>query len=146
MASVNPYLTFNGNCEEAFTFYQSVFGGSFPYLGKFKDMPPMEGCPSISEADGNKIMHVSLPISKETILMGSDTSEAFGNATVPGNNFSISINTDSREEADKLFAGLSADGQVTMPMNTTFWGSYFGMFTDKFGIQWMVNHDEQPKA
>lgn len=146
MASVNPYLTFNGNCEEAFTFYQSVFGGTFPYLGKFKDMPPMEGCPPISEADGNKIMHVSLPISKETILMGSDTSEAFGNATVPGNNFSISINTDSREEADKLFAGLSADGQVTMPMNTTFWGSYFGMFTDKFGIQWMVNHDEQPKA
>ena len=106
----------------------------------------MEGCPSISEADGNKIMHVSLPISKETILMGSDTSEAFGNATVPGNNFSISINTDSREEADKLFAGLSAGGQVTMPMNTTFWGAYFGMFTDKFGIQWMVNHDEQPKA
>lgn len=146
MASVNPYLTFNGNCEEAFTFYQSVFGGSFPYLGKFKDMPPMEGCPSISEADGNKIMHVSLPISKETILMGSDTSEAFGNATISGNNFSISINTDSREEADKLFAGLSADGQVTMPMNTTFWGAYFGMFTDKFGIQWMVNHDEQPKA
>lgn len=146
MAAVNPYLTFNGTCEEAFTFYKSVFGGEFPYLGRFKDMPPMEGCPPVSEADGEKIMHVSLPISKETILMGSDSSEAFGNATIAGNNFAISINADSQEEADKLFAGLSAGGQVTMAMNKTFWGSYFGMFKDKFGIQWMVNFDEQPKA
>ena len=146
MAAVNPYLTFNGTCEEAFTFYKSVFGGEFPYLGRFKDMPPMEGCPPVSEADGEKIMHVSLPISKETILMGSDSSEAFGNATIAGNNFAISINADSQEEADKLFAGLSEGGQVTMAMNKTFWGSYFGMFKDKFGIQWMVNFDEQPKA
>ena len=146
MAAVNPYLTFNGTCEEAFTFYKSVFGGEFPYLGRFKDMPPMEDCPPVSEADGEKIMHVSLPISKETILMGSDSSEAFGNATIAGNNFAISINADSQEEADKLFAGLSAGGQVTMAMNKTFWGSYFGMFKDKFGIQWMVNFDEQPKA
>jgi PhnB protein len=145
MASVNPYLTFPGNCEEAFNFYKSVFGGEFPYFGKFKDMPPMEGCGPLSEADGEKVMHVSLPISKETVLMGSDSSESWGQATIMGNNFSISINTDSTEEADKLFNGLSAGGKVTMPMDKTFWGAYFGMFTDKFGIQWMVNHDENPQ-
>ncbi len=143
MATVNPYLTFNGTCEAAFTFYKSVFGGEFPYIGKFKDMPPVEGCPPISEADGNKIMHVSLPISKETILMGSDSSEAFGQVTVVGNNFSVSINAESKEEADKLFNSLSAGGNISMPMNQTFWGAYFGMFTDKFGILWMVNFDTQ---
>ena len=145
MATINPYLTFNGTCEAAFTFYRSVFGGEFPYIGKFKDMPPMEGCGEILEADKEKVMHVSLPISNETILMGSDSSESFGNATIAGNNFAISINANSQEEADKLFAGLSADGKITMPMNKSFWGAYFGMFTDKFGIQWMVNFDERPK-
>lgn len=145
MATINPYLTFNGTCEAAFTFYRSVFGGEFPYIGKFKDMPPMEGCGEILEADKEKVMHVSLPISSETILMGSDSSESFGNATIAGNNFAISINANSQEEADKLFAGLSADGKITMPMNKSFWGAYFGMFTDKFGIQWMVNFDERPK-
>jgi PhnB protein len=145
MAQVNPYLTFGGNCEEAFNFYKSVFGGEFPYIGRFNEMPPMEGCPEMPAAEGNKIMHISLPISKETTLMGSDTSEAFGQANVVGNNFSISINADSKEEADKLFNGLSAGGTVTMPMDKTFWGAYFGMFTDKFGINWMVNHDEAQK-
>lgn len=106
-------------------------------------MPPMEGQEPMSEADGEKVMHVSLPISRETVLMGSDSSEAFGQATIIGNNFSVSINTDSQEEADKLFGGLSVGGKVTMPMSKTFWGAYFGMFTDKFGIQWMVNFDEQ---
>ena len=146
MATINPYLTFNGNCEEAFTFYKSVFGGEFPFMGKFKDMPPVDGCGEMSVADQEKVMHVSLPISGETILMGSDNIESFGRKIIDGNNFAISINTNSREEADKLFAGLSADGQVTMPMNKSFWGAYFGMFTDKFGIQWMVNFDETPKA
>ncbi|MGM9475560.1 VOC family protein [Pedobacter sp. GSP4] len=145
MASINPYLTFNGNCEAAFTFYKSVFGGEFPYIGKFKDMPPAEGSAPLSAEDGEKIMHVSLPISKETILMGSDTAEAFGPAVTEGNNFAISINTDSTEEADRLFNGLSAGGKVTMPMNKTFWGAYFGMFTDQFGINWMVNFDENPQ-
>ncbi len=126
--------------------YKTVFGGEFPYIGRFKDMPPMEGCPPVSEADGEKIMHVSLSISNETTLMGSDSLEAFGKALITGNNFSVSINTDSKEEADKLFAGLSAGGQVTMPMDKTFWGAYFGMFNDQFGIQWMINFDEQPKA
>jgi PhnB protein len=146
MATINPYLTFEGNCEAAFTFYKSVFGGEFPYIGKFKDMPPMEGCSEMSEADKEKIMHVSLPISSETILMGSDHSESFGHKTVIGNNFAISINTDNVEEADKLFSGLSAGGKITMPMNKSFWGAYFGMLTDKFGIQWMINFDEKTKA
>jgi PhnB protein len=145
MATINPYLTFQGNCAEAFTFYKSVFGGEFPYIGKFKDMPPTEGYPPLSAEEGEKIMHVSLPISKETILMGSDSSEAFGHTTVIGNNFSISINVESTEEADKLFNGLSAGGNVTMPMDKTFWGAYFGMFVDKFGINWMINFDESQK-
>ena len=141
MATINAYLTFNGNCEEAFLFYQSVFGGEFPYLGRFKDMPKSEeeNCPP--PADGEKIMHVSLPISKETMLMGSDSSEAFGQVTTMGNNISLSINTDSEEEATRLFNGLSAGGKITMPLAKTFWGAFFGMFTDKFGIHWMVNYD-----
>lgn len=138
MTTINPYLTFSGNCMEAFEFYKSVFGGEFPYVGKFKDMPENPAYP-ISEEDKEKIMHISLPISEETVLMGSDSSEAFGKATVPGNNFSISINSKTKEETERLFNGLSEGGQVTMPLNETFWGSYFGMFTDKFGIQWMVN-------
>lgn len=146
MATVNPYLTFNGTCEAAFLFYKSVFGGEFPYIGKFKDMPPVDGCPEMSEVDKEKIMHVSLPISTETVLMGSDTMEAMGQTTTVGNNFSISINATSKEEADNLFNGLSADGKVTMPMNKTFWGAYFGMFTDKFGINWMINFDETPAS
>ena len=145
MAVVNPYLTFNGNCEEAFTFYKSVFGGDFQYVGRFKDMPPAEGSKSVPEAEGEKIMHISLPISKETILMGSDSSEAFGQATIVGNNFTISVNTGSQEEADKLFSGLSAGGKVTMPMSKTFWGSYFGMLADKFNIQWMVSFEQNTK-
>ncbi|MET0759263.1 MAG: VOC family protein [Flavobacterium sp.] len=145
MAKVNPYLTFKGNCEEAFNFYKSVFGGEFPYIGRFKEMPPMEGSKEISAEDGEKIMHVSLPISSETMLMGSDSSEAFGQVTTVGNNFSISIDAASKEEADKLFNGLSAGGKVTMPLSKTFWGAYFGMFTDKFEINWMVNYDENEK-
>lgn len=144
MATVNVYLTFEGNCEEAFLFYKSVFGGEFPYLGKFKDMPPSEDCEPMRESDSNKIMHITLPISKETCLMGSDTCGEFASNYKAGNNFSISINTESKNEADKLFNALSAGGIITMPMNKTFWGAYFGMFTDKFGINWMVNFDESP--
>ena len=140
MATINPYLTFNGTCEAAFNFYKSVFGGEFQMIGKFKDMPPQEGM-EVPASEGDKIMHVSLPISKETILMGSDTSAAFGPPMVEGNNFSISISTGSKEEADKMFKGLSAGGKVTMPMGDTFWGSYFGMFADKFGMNWMVGYD-----
>lgn len=144
MAIVNVYLTFNGNCEEAFGFYRSVFGGDFGYVGRYKDMPPQEGKP-VDPKDADKIMHVSLPISKETMLMGSDTGGEWASNFSEGNNFSISIGADSKAEADKLFNGLSAGGRVTMPMNQTFWGDYFGMFTDKFGINWMVSFNEQQK-
>ncbi len=145
MATINPYLTFNGNCEEAFTFYKSVFGGEFPYIGRYKEMPPMEGIDSISEEDGEKLMHISLPIGNGSVLMGCDSSDAFGNATIIGNNFSISIGADTKEQADQLFNGLSAGGKITMPMNTTFWGSYFGMLTDKFDIKWLVSFDPNEK-
>ena len=144
MATINPYLLFNGNCEEAFLFYQSVFGGEFPYVGKFGEMPVgAEGGGSIAEEDKNKIMHMSLPIGKDSILMGSDSNSASG-PVIFGANISISINTESKQEADKLFNGLSAGGNPFMPMNQTFWGAYFGMFVDKFGIHWMVNFDEKP--
>ncbi|WP_367772058.1 VOC family protein [Flavobacterium sp. WC2421] len=142
MATINPYLIFNGNCEEAFLFYQSVFGGEFPYVGKFKDMPASDTTtPALSEEDANKIMHVTLPIGKGSVLMGSDSNSASG-SVVFGGNVSLSINAESKEEADKLFDGLSAGGNPFMPMNKTFWGAYFGMFVDKFGIHWMVNFDE----
>lgn len=143
MAQVNPYLIFNGNCEEAFLFYQSVFGGEFPYIGKFKDMPADENCPPPTAEEANRIMHVCLPIGN-TVLMGSDSTSQSGDVII-GTNFSVSINTDSRAEADKLFNGLSAGGNAFMPMSDTFWGAYFGMFTDKFGINWMVNFDENPQ-
>ncbi|WP_372367500.1 VOC family protein [Candidatus Uabimicrobium sp. HlEnr_7] len=136
MTTINPYLTFNGNCEEAFSFYQSIFGGEIPYAGKFKDMPENAEC-QVSEEDKEKIMHISLPISKETILMGSDRTGA--DQFVEGNNFSISISTDLEEEAVRIFNALSEDGTIDMPLNKTFWGSYFGMLTDKFNIKWMVS-------
>ncbi|MEW5675149.1 VOC family protein [Flavobacterium enshiense] len=143
MTSVQPYLTFNGTCEEAFNFYRSVFGGDFAYAGKFKDMPP-SGEFSISDADKEKIMHISLPIGN-TVLMASDTVEGCGNPVTFGDNFSVSINAESEEEATRIFNGLSAGGKVTMPLNKTFWGALFGMFTDKFGINWMVNYDYEQK-
>jgi len=141
MTTVNIYLTFNGNCEEVFNFYKSVFGGEFSYIGRYKEMPPMDGkiCPP---GDMEKIMHISLPISKETILMGSDSSDAFGNTATTGDNFSISINTDSKAEADRLFNGLSAGGSIIMPMDKTFWGDYYGVFVDKYSIHWMVSFAE----
>ena len=146
MATINPYLIFNGNCEEAFLFYKSVFGGEFPYMGRFSEMPPSDdpNCPPVPTEEANRIMHVSLPITDGILLYGSDSTSQNGDVIV-GNNFSISINAESKEEADKLFYGLSAGGNIVMPMNKTFWGAYFGMFTDKFSINWMVNFDEIQK-
>ncbi len=146
MAQINVYLNFEGNCLEAFEFYKSVFGGEFPYVGKFSDMPPSEEYP-VNEADKNKIMHIALPISQETILMGSDVTDntCKEGKFVKGNNIQLSANTGSREEAEKIFNGISAGGQVTMPLQDTFWGAYFGMWTDKFGISWMVNYDDPAK-
>lgn len=140
MAQVNPYITFNGTCEAAFNFYKSVFGGEFPYIGKFKDMPPSEG-KTMPDADREKIMHVSLPIGGGTILMGSDSGSEWASHFKEGNNIAISVNTESEEEATRIFNGLSAGGMVTMPLGKTFWGAFFGMFIDKFGINWMVNFD-----
>lgn len=143
MAAINPYVTYLGNCEEAFNFYKSVFGGDFTYVGRFSEMPPeFAGGPE----DANKIMHISLPISQETILMGCDAAGSFGQGTKIGNNIALSLHAGSVAEADRLFNGLSAGGTVTMPMNNTFWGAYFGMFVDKFGIHWMINHDPQPQG
>lgn len=144
MAIVNIYLNFNGDCEQAFDFYKSVFGGEFSYVGRFKDMPPSEDVgKQVPEEMANRIMHISLPISKETSLMGSDTGGEWAASFKQGNNFSISINADSKDDADRIFNALAAGGQVTMPLANTFWGDYFGMLTDKFGINWMMSYNEQ---
>lgn len=138
MAAVNPYLNFVDNCEEAFNFYKSVFGGEFHGgIMRFGDNPP-EFQPA--ENEKQKVMHVNLPIGKNTSLMGSDTPGEMG-AVTAGNNYSIAVHPESAEEAKHLFDGLSAGGTVTMPLGKTFWAELFGMFTDKFGIQWMVNYD-----
>lgn len=139
--TVNIYLTFNGNCEEAFNFYKSVFGGEFPYIGRFGEMPPDAGAP-VSPEDANKIMHVSLPISDETFLMGSDTGGEWAPNFKAGNNFSISVSSDKKEEVERIFNALAAGGTITMPLAKTFWSSSYGMLTDKFGINWMVSINE----
>lgn len=139
MAQINPYIHFNGNAEEAFEFYKSVFGGEFAMVIRFKDMA-FEG--SIAkESEANKIMHIALPIGKSDILMGSDTPEALGVHNLNETRSKISISAESKEEADKLFHGLSGGGKVEMPIGDSPWGSYFGMFRDKFGIEWMVDFD-----
>lgn len=132
------YFHFEGNCEEAFNFYKSVFGGEFMYMGRFGEMPPQEGMPPIPDEFKQKIMHVSLQVG-ETVLMGSDTGGDCGLGFVAGNNVNLSITLDSKPEADKLFAKLSSGGNVIMPLEDMFWGEYFGMFVDKFGINWMIS-------
>jgi len=137
MPALNPYLNFNNNTEEAFNFYKSVFGGEFAMVMRFKDIPAEYKGPAHED---NKIMHISLPIPGCGMLMGSDVPEQMGKV-VTGNNIQLSLTPSSKEEADKLFNGLSAGGQVTMPMADAFWGAYFGMCEDKFGIRWMINFD-----
>jgi len=138
MATVNPYLNFMGNTEEAMNFYKSVFGNEFIFLQRFKDTP--HGA-NMSPEDQEKIMHVSLRIGSNTVLMATDMLESMGQKMTQGNNFSLTISPDSREEADKFFAALSAGGTIIMPLEDAFWGAYFGAFTDKFGVQWMINFD-----
>lgn len=142
MATLNPYLNFQGNTEEAFNFYKSVFGGEFITLQRFKDTPE---CDKIPANEQDKIMHIALPIGKENILMATDALESMGQTLVVGDNISLSINAESEEEANKLFNGLSVGGTIIMPLAKAFWGAYFGMFNDKFGIQWMVNYDYNEK-
>jgi PhnB protein len=141
MAGVSTYLNFARNTEEAFNFYKSVFGTEFDgEIMRFSSVPPQDGQPPMSEEDKNLVMHVSLPILGGHRLMGTDAPESLGFTLTEGNNVYISLAPDSREEADRLFAALSAGGNVEMPMGDQFWGDYFGSFTDKFGIHWMVNH------
>ena len=143
MPSINPYIHFNGNCEEAFTFYKSVFGGEFATLARFKDFPNPDF--PMPEAEANKIMHVALPIGNHHILMGSDTPQALGTHNENETRSKIAISPDSKSEADKIFTGLSKGGTVEMPIQDSPWGSYFGMFRDKYGIEWMVDFDPRQK-
>lgn len=136
MATTNVYLNFNGTCEAAFSFYKSVFGGEFGYFSRFGEIPESEEY-EVSDAYKNQVMHVSLEIGS-SILMGSDCGEEQAPHFVQGNNFSVSVTADSKEEADKLFNALAAGGTISMPIASTFWGDYFGMLTDKFGVNWMV--------
>ncbi len=144
MPTINSYINFNGNCREAFDFYKSVLGGEYSYISTFGDIPSGEGM-EIPESDKGRIMHVALPISKETMLMGSDTISSYGDVSF-GNNFSISISTDSREQADHFFQALSEGGTIIQPMAEMFWGDYFGMFTDRFGINWMIGFEIATQA
>ena len=141
MALINPYIHFNGNAEEAFTFYKSVFGGSFAKIMRYKEISSLEY--PIAENDANRLMHIALPISKNNFLMGSDCLEIMGHVTENDNRNSISISAESREEADNLFNGLSEGGKIEMPIADGPFGAYFGMFADKFGIEWMVNFDSK---
>lgn len=138
MKTVNIYLTFDGNCEAAFKFYCSVLGGEIEHLSRFSEMPDSPNYP-IAEKDKNKVMHLSYRLNDQTVIMGSDTGGEWANQIVQGNNFSISLNVDSMEEADTILKSLSHKGEVSMPLSKTFWGSYFGMLTDQFGVQWMIS-------
>jgi len=138
MAQINPHINFNGNAEEAFTFYKSVFGGEFAMVMRFKDLSNTEF--PVAEHEANKIMHIALPIGKN-ILMANDVPEIMGRVNENENRSKISISAESKEEADKLFNGLSAGGKIEMPISDSPWGSYFGMFRDKYGIEWMIDFD-----
>ncbi len=138
MASINPYLNFDGKTEEAFNFYKSVFGGEFVTIQKMKDTPEGNKLPPNEQ---NRVMHVALPIGKNNTLMGSDIMPSMGHILQTGNNLHITVAADSEKEAEKLFNGLAAGGQVTMPLAKTFWNAYFGMLIDRYGVQWMVNYD-----
>jgi PhnB protein len=140
MAQTNTYLNFTNTCEEAFTFYKSVFGTEFiGGIARMGDTPPMEGQPTLSDADKRLVMNVQLPILGGHVLMGSDAPESMGFKLIQGNNFYIALDPDTRADADRLFAALSAGGKVEQPMSEMFWGDYFGSLVDKFGIQWLIN-------
>lgn len=139
MPYINPHINFNGNAEEAFTFYKSVFGGEFTKLVRFKDIAGPDF--PVSEKEENKIMHIALPIGKTNMLMANDVPEFMGRTNENENRSKIVINTESKEEADKLFNGLSAGGQVEAPIGDSPWGTWFGCFRDKYGIEWIVEFD-----
>ena len=132
---MNPYLNFDGTAEDAFNFYRSVFGGEFATVMRFSDNPQ---CPEMAEGEKDKLMHIALPIDGGGMLMASDAVESMGQSLKQGNNVYISLTPETREDADRIFGGLSDGGKVEMKMSDMFWG-YFGCFTDKFGVQWMLN-------
>jgi PhnB protein len=136
MATINPWINFNGNAEEAFTFYKSVFGGEFTKIVRFKNLANAGA--HVSGADADKIMLIELPIGKNTVLMANDVPSVMGKVSENENRSKISVSTESKEEADTLFNGLSAGGEVEGPVGESPWGTYFGMFRDKYGIEWMV--------
>lgn len=138
MAQINPYINFNGNAEEVFTFYKSVFGGEFKKIIRFKDLTSPEF--PVSENDANKIMYIALPIGKN-ILMANDVPEFMGLTNENENRSKISISAESKDEANRLFNGLSVGGKIEVPIGDSPWGSYFGMFRDKYGIEWIVVFD-----
>lgn len=140
MAKINTYLNFDGKAEEAFEFYQSVWGGSFSDLQRFGDA---DFGANMSADDQQKIMHIALPLTDHHVLMGSDYVEGMGKPLAVGNNFHISIQAESKEEADRLFSALSDGGTIDMPLQDMFWGAYFGMLSDRYGVQWMINFDRQ---
>jgi len=141
MIKLNPYLNFMGHTEEAFNFYKNVFDGEFIMLQKFKDVENLPEKEKMSETDLEKIMHVSLKIGND-VLMATDALESLGHTLIVGNNVSLSLTPDSKEEADRLFKALKVGGKVEMPMMDMFWGDYFGMVDDKFGIKWMINYSK----
>ncbi len=143
MATFNPYLNFPGTSEDAFKFYKSVLGGDFQTVQRFKDTPVGD---KVAPKEKEKIMHIALPIGRGNTLMATDALESMGDKITPGNNFSISVEADSKEEAKKIFDGLSAGGKIESPLKDEFWGGYFGMFVDKFGIRWMVNYTYPKKG
>ncbi len=138
MTTINPHINFNGNAEEAFIFYKSVFGGEFTKIMRFKDFPNPEFPMPENEAD--KIMHIALPIGNN-ILMGNDVPSFMGPTNENENRSKISISVESKEEADRIFNGLSVGGQIEMPIGDSPWGTYFAMFRDKYGIEWMIDYD-----
>jgi PhnB protein len=143
MALINPHINFNGNAEEAFNFYRSVFGGEFAKIMRLKDISSPEY--PVAEKEANKILLIALPIGKNA-LMANDVPESMGRVNENENRSKISVSAESREEADRIFGGLSAGGNIEMPMGDSPWGSYFGMFRDKFGIEWMVDFDARYKG
>lgn len=140
MAKLNSYLNFDGNAEEAFNFYKSVFGGEFK--GSINRMSDAPGTENLSDEEKNRVMHIALPIAGGDMLMASDIIPSMGHKLIKGNNNYISIFPESREEADRLFNGLSAGGNIEMPLDDMFWGAYYGSFEDKFGVHWMINYDK----
>lgn len=143
MPTINPYINFNGNAEEAFTFYKSVFGGEFAKIIRFKDMASAEF--PVPEDEAEKIMHITLPIGKN-VLMANDVPASMGRVNEQENRSKIAVSTDSREEADRLFNGLSVGGVVEMPITDSPWGSYFSMFRDRYGIEWTVEFDPRNQS